>query len=171
MSTVQDSFTERHPEATAGLIVNTLPRVLETMLPQGSDQIPFGHAVFQHGDGSDAADHNKASFTPATNMFRGIAVRDRTLRAAQEDKYVKGDHMTILSEGRIWVVVFAAVHYGEDASVGVGTGANAQATVKGQFSSRGADTHNIAISGARFMTSAAAGGLAQLHLDGSVHTF
>ena len=113
----------------------------------------------------------QASAGIAANSFVGLAVRDRTLRPSQEDEYVEGDVVSSLNRGEMWVKVEAAVTVGDIVSANADTGqlsakaAAAQVSIPGNV---GYVPAQIRINGGRWMSAAAASGLARVRLDGSL---
>ena len=163
MATVQSTYSERHTAGVAGLIASMhsfnadSKRVQSWTSETTPTQIPFGRAVVR-GTSDDQVRMARTGNLLTASNFAGITVLDKTLRPEQEDRYVPGDVATILVEGDIWVTVSHAVNDGDDVTVDTDTG---------QFSSEAAaSTTQVTIAGAKFLTTAAANGLAKLRLKG-----
>jgi hypothetical protein len=90
----------------------------------------------------------------ALTDFRGITVRDVTLRPDQDDKYAQYDNVGVLIEGRVWVDVAVAVAAGDKVHFDATTGT---------ISNTGG---NGPILGARFATSTTGAGQALVELAG-----
>lgn len=97
---VQPTYTEHMPVAVPGLIKGSDYDTVTGNCVE-DDGIGFGLAVSQ----SDSGDINVDLGGDIAN-FRGVSVRDITLithTAANVDKYEKGNNMSILKRGTIWV--------------------------------------------------------------------
>ena len=129
----------------AGAIVNTENKNIISRTVEDAAGIAFGLAVAQ-----GVNDKGIRAVTTGDTDFVGITVLDRTAGDLINGKFVQYESARVLEEGVIWVEVTAAVKAGDAAAVDLATG---------KFNKAGA-----AIAGARFETSAASGGLAQLRL-------
>lgn len=129
----------------AGAIVNTENKNIISRTVEDAAGIAFGLAVAQ-----GVNDKGIRAVTTGDTDFVGITVLDRTVGDLINGKFVQYESARILEEGVIWVEVTAAVAAGDAAAVDLATG---------KFNLLGA-----AMAGARFETSAASGGLAQLRL-------
>ena len=129
----------------AGAIVNTENKNIISRTVEDAAGIAFGLAVAQGTN-----DKGIRAVTTGDADFVGITVLDRTAGDLINGKFVQYESARVLEEGVIWVEVTAAVKAGDAAAVDLATG---------KFNKAGA-----AIAGARFETSAASGGLAQLRL-------
>ena len=150
MAVVQSTYNETHAVAVAGMLHGAKHRV-DTRTTEGAAGIGFGLAC-KKGTG----DYN-ATLGIAANDFVGISVKDPTLIPRDEDKYTAGVPMAVVTDGDIWVTAEAAVADGDNVSANATTGA---------LSTAGGA--NITVPGARWMTSAAAGGLAIVRLTGAL---
>ncbi len=153
MATTQSAYPDNISEAVEGMIANTSTCDVDSLVVEDTDGFGWGVACQQ-----GTAD-NGVKIGIATGKFRGVSVRDRTQDPDHSDKYPKGETAGILWRGDVWVKAEAAVAIGEDVTAKTTTGA---------LSSKVAGTTQIAISGARWMTAAAAGKLARLRLAGPV---
>ena len=129
----------------AGAIVNTENKNIISRTVEDAAGIAFGRAVAQ-----GVNDKGIRAVTTGDADFVGITVLDRTAGDLINGKFVQYESARVLEEGVIWVEVTAAVKAGDAAAVDLTTG---------KFNKAGA-----AMAGARFETSAASGGLAQLRL-------
>lgn len=129
----------------AGAIVNTENKNIISRTVEDAAGIAFGLAVAQ-----GVNDKGIRAVTTGDADFVGITVLDRTAGDLINGKFVQYESARVLEEGVIWVEVTAAVKAGDAAAVDLATG---------KFNKAGA-----AMAGARFETSAASGGLAQLRL-------
>lgn len=129
----------------AGAIVNTENKNIISRTVEDAAGIAFGLAVAQ-----GINDKGIRAVTTGDTDFVGITVLDRTAGDLINGKFVQYESARVLEEGVIWVEVTEAVKAGDAAAVDLATG---------KFNKAGA-----AMAGARFETSAASGGLAQLRL-------
>ena len=130
----------------AGAIVNTENKNIISRTVEDVAGIAFGLAVAQ-----GVNDKGVRAVKTGDTAFVGVTVLDRTASDLQGNgKFSHYESARILEEGVIWVEVTAAVKAGDAAAVDLATG---------KFNKAGA-----AMAGARFETSAASGGLAQLRL-------
>lgn len=129
----------------AGAIVNTENKNIISRTVEDAAGIAFGLAVAQGTN-----DKGIRAVTTGDADFVGITVLDRTAGDLINGKFVQYESARVLEEGVIWVEVTEAVKAGDAAAVDLATG---------KFNKAGA-----AMAGARFETSAASGGLAQLRL-------
>lgn len=129
----------------AGAIVNTENKNIISRTVEDAAGIAFGLAVAQ-----GVNDKGIRAVTTGDADFVGITVLDRTAGDLINGKFVQYESARVLEEGVIWVEVTEAVKAGDAAAVDLATG---------KFNKAGA-----AMAGARFETSAASGGLAQLRL-------
>lgn len=155
---IQTSYSERIADAREGMIANMSTAEIVTGEVETSGGIGFGLAVYQ----GTAADQIELGGVAGANpflasKFLGVTVRDRT-RAPDDDEYKQGANAAVLVRGDIWVKVEAAVTVGADVSFKETTG---------QFSTASGSATQAVVPRARWMTAAAAGGLAVLRLDTS----
>ena len=153
MATLQTTYNERITNASAGEIANTVTCDVDSYICETAAGIGFGLAVQQ---GTAA---NECALGVAANTFIGITVKDPTRGPEDDDEYDQGSHVNVLYRGDIWVEVTHAVTVGGDVTA---------ATTTGGLSSEAAGATQIAISGARWMTAAAANGLAIVRLSGEL---
>jgi hypothetical protein len=150
---VQTAYSENIRKAVAGMIANMTTYNIDTRINETEAGIGFGLAV-----GKGTADKG-AVIGGAANTFLGVTVRDVTLVEEDEDKYPHRSNMAVLTMGDIWVTVGGNVADGENVTFN---------TTTGVLSSIAADGSNIAITGARWMTTALSGELAVLRLTGAL---
>jgi hypothetical protein len=117
----------------------------DTKICETEAGIGFGLAVSQ-------GVHDGWAVLGGATKFVGITKADQTLPASQSDEYAVGDNMAVHVLGDIWVVAAQAVVPGDLVSYNSTTG---------RIGKLGTD---VTITGARWMTSAAADGLAVLRL-------
>lgn len=154
MAVVQSTYSENIAPAVAGMVGNMTNWDADTLICETEAGIPFGRAV---GQGT-AANGGVIGASAATG-FRGVSIRDVTLPATNEDVFLAGDNMAVLTEGDIWVTVGGDVTAGQDVTFVATTGILSSAATSGS---------QFAVTGARWMTSASNGGLALLRLSGHV---
>ena len=152
MAVVQSTYEETHRVAVAGMLHGTKHRV-DTRVTEGADGIGFGLCCKKGTNDSDAA------LGAATNDYVGISVKDPTLIPRDEDKYTAGVPMAVMTDGDIWVTADGAVTDGANVSA---------STTTGRLGTTAPDGTHIAIVGARWMTTAADGGLAIVRLTGTL---
>ena len=139
-------FKNEMDKGVAGAIANTENSNIISRTVEDAAGIAFGLAVAQ-----GVNDKGCRIATTGDTDFVGITVLDRTASDLQGNgKFSHYESARILEEGVIWVEVTEAVKAGDAAAVDLATG---------KFNKAGA-----AMAGARFETSAASGGLAQLRL-------
>jgi len=153
MPAVQSTYADNIGNAVAGNVADTTTHDARTYICEGADGIGFGVAV-QQGTADDGA-----KIGIATGKFVGVSIKDPTLRPDANDKFEEGGHMAVLFRGTIWVKVEDAVTVGGDVTAKTTTGA---------LSSKAVTATQIKIDGARWMSKAAAGGLAKLQLSGEL---
>lgn len=120
-------------------------------------KIPFGYAVGRY---STLGDRQCAKITTASGLtILGVAVRSLSVESAfpynpdDVTAYPATAPVNVLRKGRIWVPVAAAVVAHTQASV---------VSTTGQFTTNGVGT---AVPGSVYLTSAAAGGVAELEIN------
>ena len=152
--TIQTSYSENIADAREGMLVNS--RHCEVVSYEAEADVAFGVAVHQ----GTAADQiakgvdGSASSPFAVTKYVGVTVRDRT-RAPGDDEYKEGSNAAVLIRGDIWLKVPSAVAIGDDVTAVEATGVLSTVTAAdGQF----------LIPNARWITAAAANGLAILRL-------
>lgn len=148
MATVQTKYPNVHDQWLEGQIADTSTCDVDSYTA-GAD-INFGRAV--HG--------TAASVTMGigtAESFRGIALMDQRVPATAGEKYPKGEVVSVLWRGDVAVKVDAAVTTGGIPTVN---------TTSGKIGVTAADATHIALTKSRFITGAAAGGIAILRVDG-----
>jgi hypothetical protein len=141
-STYQENLDVARPGLLVGCDFNADTGICETAAGIG-----FGLAV-----GQGSADKGVV-LGGALAGFRGISVRDVAL-GAEVDAYPQYGNVGVITRGKVWVTVAAAVAAGDPVHYVSATGA---------FTNTG-DIGPIL--GARYVTSAAQDGLAQVELSG-----
>lgn len=157
MGTVQTTYTENIGDGKAGMIASTSNCDTFSAEVETTAGIAFGVAVHQGAaaDQIDVGVDGAAAAPFAVSKYLGITVRDRT-RPAEDEEYKKGAIATVITKGDVWVKVGAAVAAGDDVTVKEATGVlSSAAAADGQF----------LLPNARFLTAAAANGLAKVRLD------
>ena len=154
MPAIQTTYTENIKVARVGQIANSTPHAIDTREVETSAGIGFGLAC-----GQGTADDGVVLGASAGDKFVGVSVKDPTRTPDDDDKYIDGANAAIMTRGDVWVEAAAAVIAGDDVVFNSTTGALSSQTV---ISTR------FAITGARWMTSAAANGLAVLRLSGEL---
>lgn len=159
MPTVQDSYALRMGNGYEGQIADTTRCDADTFVADESAGIGFGLAVKKGTNAGECSLGAVAGGDPfhATD-FLGVTIRDRTREPDANDKYADNSHVAVLFRGDIWVKVPSAVAVGDDVSVN---------TANGQFSTAAGSANQAVIPNARWMTAAAANGLAVLRLGGA----
>jgi hypothetical protein len=143
---VQSTYQENLDAARAGLLAGSDFNA-DTGICETAAGIGFGLAV-----GQGAADKGVV-LGGALAIFRGIAVRDVAL-GAEVEKYPQYANVGVITRGKVWVLVAADVAPNDPVHYVSATGA---------FTNTG-DIGPIL--GARYVTSAVSGGLAQVELSG-----
>jgi hypothetical protein len=154
MAVVQNSYSETHRKAVAGMVANMTNYDADTCIVETAAGIGFGLAC-----GQGSADNGAVLGATAAADFRGISVRDITLAPEDADKYQEDANIALLTEGDIWVTTGGVVEAGDDVTFVATTGVLSSAATSGS---------QFAIVGARWMTSAGSGELAVVRLSGHV---
>ena len=157
MPAVQTTYAETiDAEPAAGVIASGMPVEVASYEVEGAT-LGFGVAV-KTGTNADqivVGVDGSASSPFAVNDYLGITLINRSLGSEQEN-YVKGNIASVIFRGDVWVEVEAAVTAGQAVTIKEATGAlSATTAADGQF----------ALPNARFLTAAAANGLAKVRLD------
>ncbi len=152
MPSLQTTYTERIKNARKGQIANSTTCTVDTREVETDDGIGFGLAC-----GQGTADDGVVLGASTADEFAGISVKDVTRAPGDDDQYEKGVNAAILTRGDIWVEVDEAVSAGDEVTF---------SSTTGELSSAATSGTQFAVSGARWMTSAAANGLAVLRLSG-----
>ena len=159
----QTSYDLEQPVAVNGLIADAagLPKSVLTY-NNPVDEIKFGRAVAKVSGDDNGVEKPDSSGA----ILVGVAVRDISVEEGSttaENAYPATSAVGVMRRGQVWVQVEEAVT--PDDAVFVRHTANGPLTELGIFRTD-ADTANaIALTTAKFMTSAAAGGLAVLDLN------
>jgi hypothetical protein len=144
---VQTTYSENMRAGLPGLVVGS-DYDIDTGNCETAAGLAFGIAVSQ-----GAAD--KGVIIGGTRAgFRGITVRDVTLESDQLDKYAQYQNVGVLTRGKIWVTVAAAVAAHDPVHFVAATGVLTNTGAEGP------------VNGARYVTSAAINGLALVELKG-----
>ena len=154
MAVVQNSYSETIRPAAAGMVANMTNADADSRIVETAAGIGFGLAV-----GQGIAARGAVLGAAAAAGFVGISVRDVVLDPADGDIYRQGASIAVLTEGDIWVVTGSAVIPGDNVVFDAATGI---------LSSLPGDASHFAITGARWMTGAANGGLAIVRLGGAL---
>lgn len=157
MPAVQTTYADRITQAPgAGVIASGMPTEIASYEVE-STNIDFGVAVKtgtgikQCVVGVDGA--GSAPF--AVNDYLGLTLENIAL-GDEVDKYAKGNIAQVIFSGDVWVKVEAAVAAGDDVTIKEATGLlSTAAAADGQF----------LLPNARFLTAAAANGLAIVRLN------
>ena len=169
MSVVQHQYPNFHDQWLDGQIADTSTCDVDSRIAEGA--IAFGRAV-QAGTAHTPGDRSSQSRDTVTqgitdaDSFRGIALIDQRVPATAGENYPSGEVASVIWRGDVAVKVSAAVAAGDDVVVAVAaSGAGAAAEEIGQLSSKAAANTHIAIPRARFITAAAAQGIAVVRLQ------
>ena len=101
MPVVQSTYTERMPEAVAGMPADMRDWDGVTRTCETAAGIGFGLAVGR-GDGDPSAG---VKLGGAIDEFLGVSIRDITLEPQQDDAYAQYQNVGIYTGGTIWVQV------------------------------------------------------------------
>jgi hypothetical protein len=143
-NTVQSTYSRYMSDGTPGAWASISPgNMADTKIAEGN--IGFGLAVSK-----GSAQHG---VLVGGTLFVGVSVRDITLVHTTADRYEAGDNAAIATEGDIWVRVEEAVVAQTAAKYDTSTGQLGKAA-------------GTAITGAYWLTSADAAGMAKLRLTG-----
>ena len=164
MATIQSTYTEDHSEAYAGMIANTSTCDVDSYVYTGDASIAFGRAMRSttavQGTPGCSGYTDYTSDADASD-FIGVNVIDRTLQPSQDDQYSKGDVVSVMWRGDVWVSVASAVTAGGRVSFVVGTGQFGGAA---KSATTGAEIAEIT-NGYRWLTAqSTVGGLALLRI-------
>ena len=155
---ITGGYTLTHGAAYAGQVTSLRLSNIDTKLNKGADNIPYGKAVVTDGD--DGAKLAEAGSTAA--QFNGVAVYElnRAYTDAETFGAQAGRDFSVLTVGSVAVRV--DVNVSKDDEVFFRTGANNT----GDFSNVAGSgaTASVQIPGAKFLTSANAGELAEISL-------
>ena len=165
MSVVQTEYVDvTDVPVVDGQIVDTQNCDVRSMVNAGDDVIPFGRAV-RSSSASGAGDRDVELGIGAATTFEGIAVQDERLPAGRAG-FEKGDIVPVLVRGNVGVKVSAAVVARNDVVVATtGSGSGAALETEGQLSTKAANSTHITVTQMRFRRSAAAQGIAVVHVE------
>jgi hypothetical protein len=106
MPAVQTTYPTIHPVAYVGMVANSEPRdVITLVCTVGA--IAFGLPVMQ------GAGDNTCKPPAAASIYRGISIIDPTLAGATPDSYLVGDNVAVMTRGVVWVTASVAVAVGD----------------------------------------------------------
>ena len=158
MSVVQGStqYAENLVEGIEGQIINTVTCDVDTYFhdDDATTNLGFGLGVKLKAAGTNDHEINVGA---AANNYVGITVKDPTRSPQDSDGYPAGAHVNVLWRGDIMVKTVDAVNPGNDVYIVDASGAIQTGS-----------TSSTQIAGARFMRSAAAGGLTVVRLSGAL---
>jgi hypothetical protein len=151
MPAVQSSYNVTMRPGLAGMIADMQQRNVRSMVVEGASGLGFG-VVAVKGTGD-----RQVKAATAGAAFVGITLADLTAApgavASSPDQYQDKDVAAVMTQGTVWVVVGAAVAAGDPAYFVPATGVITNVA-----------TANTPIPNAVFMSSAANGALAILHM-------
>lgn len=150
MPAVQSSYSATQPIGFPGKPANMTNWDGDTRIAEAT--IPFGVAC-QKG----TADKSVIKGAAAATGFVGLSIADITLPIANGDNYVDGENVGIATEGDWFVTVGGDVTEGGDVTFDSTTGV---------LSSAGTSGTQFAITGAKWMTTTASGGIGIVRLSG-----
>lgn len=148
MPSVQTTYTENQVVGVHGQIADGTPCIVDSYVLEGSNDVEFGTVVYQgtNDNGCSQVEANAANYL-------GVAVKDPTRYPGDMDEYKPGSVVNVLSKGDIFLRVATAVTAGSNANFINATGV---------LSTEAAGT---TMTRARWMTAAAANGIAKLRVD------
>jgi hypothetical protein len=165
MATAFDTFNQYAGVAYEGMLNDLSMADIETFVPAGTVDIPFGRGLVKgtaakSGQLPTAA----AGYFIGINVFRTVAVSGQYPGTLAQGNPVGAARIGLessnISFGRVWVKTIGGATAGQQAYMVPLTGEITNATTAG----------NHLIPGARFVTDAAANGLAILQLQGKGQT-
>ncbi|AGC35703.1 virion structural protein [Rhizobium phage RHEph06] len=155
MPNVQSTYTENLRVGVAGQRANMEPVDLISRSVEDVAGLGFGIVVQQGAaDKGCTGDLNTAAMD--AYKFLGVTMRERGVNPETPNGWAKGESALIMRKGVIWVQVDGAVAAGNDVTVTLATG---------KLGTKAVAAGIIAIPNARWETSAADLGLAQLRLS------
>ena len=161
MSIVQSSYAETHDKYQEGQVASLHSCDIDSYESDTSDDIPFGYAVIK----STGDKTCKVGSGAKGAGVLGIAVEDQRLPASNGGVYKKGNIVSVLTQGDIAVKVALAVSAGDAVSAALAAVPGDSAAI-GQLSSHAEEASEWGvISGAKFLTGAAAGKIAIVRLN------
>lgn len=138
-------YKQEMDAGVAGAVATTENKDIVSRTVEVVDGIGFGLAVVQ-----GTKDKGVRLATTGDTKILGVTVLDRTAGDLVNDKFPQYESARVMIKGTIWVEVTEAVAAGDDVAVDLTTAKFNKAGVK--------------IANARYETSAAIGGLAQIHI-------
>lgn len=170
---MQTSYSQSPPIAAEGALASAsggYEQLLPAISLDTNGAIKFGRAVrvatAPAGDGLAIVELPNATGEVTGDTFYGVSVRDGTIENSDADSfngYATGETLTVMRRGTIWVI-------SEDAVTAVGTPAFVRFTAEapdldiGSFRTDADTDKAVALPGALFMSTCAAGGLVKLEL-------
>ena len=163
----------------------TVDAVRNTELPAGIHAVIDNEIIYISGvatgtptivrgalNTTPAAHSNNANVHPLDEIsMLGVAIMDERLPASSGTSYNMGDPVSVLWRGDVAVQVSAAVEaadrFGDVVVASGGSGAGTTLETRGQLSTKAQSTTHIRIPNARFISSAAAQGVAVVRLTGA----
>ena len=170
---VQTTYVTAPAAAYAGMLADDSENDAITMVNADSVSIPFGFPVAWKPS-SPASDKDATIPANSTDKLAGVVIHahdyERVFTLAggssagelDSTGLVVGTEMAVLTRGTIWVTVQTAVVAGDPVYVCYNAGTTY--TAAGQFGNTSESSHAVAITNAKWMSSAAAGKLAKLRI-------
>lgn len=152
MAVVQSTYSENISRALPGMPADA-DYSADTRIVETEAGIGFGVAVSQGTN-----DNGALIGAAAAADFVGVSIRDKTVPDGT-DSYADGANIGVMTRGDIWITTGGDVVAGDDVTFVATTGVLSSAAASGS---------QFAITGARWMTSAASGALALLRLGGAL---
>lgn len=152
---VQSSYGLNHNAAFAGMVADGQTENIVSKLNTTNATIPYGKGVIRDGE------NGVGTITTATTAaeFVGVAVRELNRSYTMTDDFgaVQDKDFSVLTMGTIWVHVRdEAVSPGDPVALII------NATNPGDFKTTAGASDAVTIPGAKFLTAAAADGLAKI---------
>ena len=164
MTPVQTTYNANYAVGRVGQIATSGPCRTHSRQVETAAGIGFGLAVGQGTDDLGAVLGQSAAATGTfdAHQFVGISLIDTTrypVDISHTDEYQRYDTMAVITDGEVWVSPDAAVTDGQAVTFNRTTG---------RMSAAAAAADQPRIRGARWMTSAAANGIARVLLSGEL---
>ena len=160
MPAVQTDYSRTIRKAVHGQVADGFPHGIDTRSNTDSEKIQFGVPVSE-GTGDWACKPFVGNGTAADNDYVGVAIKN-IVQQAETDEYNQYTNVDVLVFGDVWLKVGAAVAPGDD--VTFANGSTPTAAKPNGWGSRAVETaaatKNTQVPNARWMTTAAADGLA-----------
>ena len=130
---IQDTYTEGMKAPPPGTLTGSGETIDSFTGNAETDGIPFGRAVSRgtvatHGD-------NAVILGGTTALFRGVSIRDVTVKAGNDDEYKEYDNVGVLRKGEIWLEPSVAITAGDpvhfNGTTGVFTNTGGIGPIKG----------------------------------------